>query len=55
VKSLVEAGADINATTHRGATPLYVASQKGHVSIVEYLLEHGANVNSRFQNGFTPV
>jgi|SRR5579859_5839633 len=40
VKTLVEAGADINArSTHSGKTPLYYATQANLLSIMHYLLE----------------
>ncbi|KAI5461405.1 hypothetical protein BGZ63DRAFT_508560, partial [Mariannaea sp. PMI_226] len=40
-------GIDINTTTATGGgkTPLYLAAEKGHVHICQYLLEQGANVN----------
>ena len=45
VKALLEAGADVNkARTDIGVTPLYVACQKGHGSIVEALLSRGAQL-----------
>jgi ankyrin repeat protein len=36
-------------------TPLHVAAHRGHTSLVEYLLEHGAEVNARAYNNFTPL
>ena len=36
VKALCEAGADVNqAATHDGSTPLFMACQMGHSSVVD--------------------
>ena len=32
-------------TTQQGASPLYVASQQGHLQVVQVLLEYGTSVN----------
>ena len=37
VKALIAAGADVNAINNEGVTPLQVALQRGHQSIVELL------------------
>jgi cytohesin len=55
VKALVEAGADVNQTTHYGWTPLLVATQNRHYQIGKYLLEHGANPNIANQGGWNPL
>lgn len=34
---------------------MYIACQKGHKDIVEYLLRRGANPNAKFKNKFTPL
>lgn len=44
---LVEAGADINATTSSRVTPLHEATLSGSTAIVDLLLEKGANVNAQ--------
>ena len=46
VKLFVEKGAVVDATLD-GKTPLQLASKNGHEFIVDYLLAHGADVNSR--------
>lgn len=41
VKALVEAGADVNAKTKDGKTPLHLAKFKGLREIADYLMAHG--------------
>jgi cytochrome c len=41
VKSLVEAGADVNAKTKDGKTPLHLAKFKGQREVADYLMSHG--------------
>ncbi len=45
VKELLAKGADVNAKTQYGATPLSYACDRGNFEIVKLLLERGANVN----------
>jgi len=47
VKSLVEAGAAVDAPTRYGATALTFAAEKGHREVVEYLLGKGADPDPR--------
>ena len=39
MRVLAERGGDINKARDDGATPLYIASQEGHVDVVRMLLE----------------
>jgi hypothetical protein len=48
-------GADINRANSAGDTPLYVASEIGHVEVVRILLENGADINRAESNGQTPL
>lgn len=43
IKVLVENNASINIQSFSGFTPLYMAAQENHCSIVELLLRNGAN------------
>jgi len=47
VKTLVEAGADVNATNPENRHPLHLATNNNHVHIVQYLLSKGADVNGK--------
>lgn len=56
IRVLLEAGADIEAKTSAGHTPLHVAaSQFGCRGEIRALMEGGANVNSRDKQGGTPL
>ena len=39
--SLINDGANVNMTNHGGSTPLHLAVQEGHFSIVKLLIESG--------------
>ena len=55
VRRLLAGGADPNAATAQGTTPLLVATRCGHVAVVEALVGAGANVNQAGAWGFTPL
>lgn len=46
VQKIIESGANINATSKRGATALMTAAKIGHLGIVKLLLEKGANIDA---------
>ena len=54
VKLLLKHGADPNAQTIHGKTPLHVA-EKCDVDVVKLLLQYGADPNARDDNGQTPL
>ncbi len=54
VKTLVEAGADVNAINEADFTALHGATFRGLNEVVQYLVEHGANINARDFRGRTP-
>ena len=42
-------------STQTGATPLYIASQKGHNSVVNSLLKNGADINLKHKMVIKPL
>jgi ankyrin repeat protein len=54
-RSLVAAGANVNARTADGLTPLGSAAFAGQPGVVEFLIGAGANVESRNKAGMTPL
>ncbi len=55
VEFLLQRGANIEARTERGVTPLYIAVKDSQKEIVELLLQHGANIEAKEEDGFTPL
>ena len=55
VKVLLEHGAEVNARSSQGATPLDDAALKGRVEVARLLLQHGADVKARNSYGGTPL
>ncbi|MBN2319835.1 MAG: ankyrin repeat domain-containing protein, partial [Acidobacteria bacterium] len=55
VRRLLEAGADVNAASKSGMTPLHAASLKGHTEIVKLLLEAAAKVNAKDKDDTTAL
>jgi ankyrin repeat protein len=51
VRMLVEAGADVNAATVNGQTPLYEAAAEGFYEVLVYLHQQGAAVNTTLETG----
>jgi len=54
-KTIVEGGADVNATNRYGVAPLSLACQNGNTEIVELLLDHGADQNTKLRGGETAL
>jgi formylglycine-generating enzyme required for sulfatase activity len=48
-------GADVNAKSNDGATPLHFAAISGHKDIAELLISKGADVDAREKHGGTPL
>ena len=55
VRTLIEAGADVNVRNHKGQSALHCAAKAGFADIVALLLEHGCEVDARDRRGETPL
>ncbi len=54
-KFLIAKGADVNAKSRDGSTPLHSAAFLGHTEIAELLIQKGAEVNPKNYRGETPL
>jgi ankyrin repeat protein len=56
VKKLISADPKlVDAPDREGKTALHYAAAKGHLNVVEWLVQKGANVNARNSSGITPL
>lgn len=56
VKKIIELKAiAVDSRNATGCTPLYFSAQENYPNIVEYLIEHGANVNAENDSEITPL
>ena len=55
VRTLIEAGKDIDHRDRSGSTPIYYAAQKGHATVVRLLAEAGADVDADNNFGSTAL
>ena len=54
VKVIIEMGVDVNATSKAGKTAMHIAAFTGSDPVIEFLANHGAEINIRDANGETP-
>lgn len=55
VKFLIDSGARFTCSDLNRRSPLVLAIENKHNSIVDILISNGANVNERDRDGFTPL
>ncbi len=54
-REFIALGADVNAKSKRGYTPLHSAASKNATAVAVLLLKHGADVNAKSKRGYTPL
>jgi ankyrin repeat protein len=55
VTTALNAGADPNAANQAGDTALHSASAMGYNSVIQFLADHGAQINAKNKRGQTPL
>ncbi|MDP1836210.1 MAG: ankyrin repeat domain-containing protein [Chlamydiales bacterium] len=55
LKFLIKAGADVNALSSTGETPLSLALKEGQTDTAQYLIDHKANLSKPDKDGDTPI
>src|ERR1044072_9133800 len=55
LRSLIAAGADVNAKGPRGETPLRQTASLGYEKSVRLLIKSGADLNAKSDGGYTPL
>lgn len=55
VRTLLDAGAEVNAANDDGFTALMAASVKGHTDIAKLIIKAGADVNAQTNDRFTAL
>ena len=55
LQGLLEAGADVNAVSKDGQTPLHRAARSANATFISVLFEHGARLDVKDKEGRTPL
>ena len=55
VAMAIRLGGDVKAASPTGDTALHVAASLGHDTVVQFLVEHGAEVGVKNKRGLTPL
>jgi uncharacterized protein len=51
----ISLGGDVNAANQAGDTALHSAATQGYDTVVQFLAEHGAQVNAKYKRGQSPL
>ncbi len=55
VRAVVALGADVNAANQAGDTAMHTVAAQGYDTVVQFLADHGAQINAKNKRGLTPL
>lgn len=55
VKTALNLSGDVNAANQAGDTALHTSAAWGHEAVVQFLADHGAQINAKNKDGLTPL
>ena len=55
VKTAFDLSADVNAANQAGDTALHASAAWGHETVIQFLADHGAQINAKNKSGLTPL
>lgn len=55
VRAVVVLGADVNAASQAGDTAMHTAAAQGYDTVIQFLADHGAQMNAKNKRGLTPL
>ena len=55
VALLLDKGANLEAKTRDGLTPLHCAARSGHENVVDMMVQRGAPISAKTKNGLAPL
>jgi uncharacterized protein len=55
IADVLQTEPDVNIRGAGGYTAMHAAAENGHVAVIQFLADHGAELNPRVESGETPL